>query len=442
MKSLKKKFIRLFVVTIVGIATMSFVKSFIVKTKILTEQFLVNPESHLKVRNDCGPIEFRNTSEPEARIEATLTVEGKTEEEIAKVMDQFVININASGTVIDVFADTNVKNWVQYNGWFYSKNTITFNDGTTAKDIKDTEISLIIYLPKVRELSISNKYDNVKYESFDSDVNAQLFTSDLTGGDINGNVDIDLKYGDMNIGNVNDGKVVLFDSNVSFGSADNMELRTKYSEIEFGDVKSLDHTSFDDDIDFGNVDGNLSMHAKYSEIEFKDFSIAELDLFDCNLSAGTGNSLSFDSKYSNCKFNNVDAVELESFDDDFKFGSTKKLKIINSKYSTFLIDRVDSELKAISSFSDDITVVSVGDKLTNLELDSKYTDLDFPIPNSVAYHLDANLRYSSFEYPKPSNIETKFQDGSSLELICKINSPSQDSPTIEIKAFDGDITIK
>ena len=54
------------------------------------------------MRNNCGPIEFINTNEPEARIEATLTVEGKTEEEIAKVLDQFVININVSGKVIDV----------------------------------------------------------------------------------------------------------------------------------------------------------------------------------------------------------------------------------------------------------------------------------------------------------------------------------------------------
>ena len=442
MKSWKKKFIRLFAVVLVGFVSMSFVKSYIIKTKSLTEQFMVDPEAHLKVRNDYGPIEFINTDEQEARIEATLTVEGKTEEEIAKVLDQFVININVSGKVIDVFADINMKNWVQYNGWFYNKNTITFNDGSTALDIKDTDISLVVYLPKVKELTINNKYDTVKFESFNSDVNAQLMSSDISGGDINGNVDIDLKYGDMNVGDIQGGKLVLFDSDASFGGAGNLELRSKYSEIKFKDAKSLDQTSFDDVIDFENVEGDIIMNAKYSEISFNDYDTAAFDVFDCDLDAGTGKSLSFSSKYSTVTFKDVDVVELESFDDDFRFGVMKEIKILRSKYSEFLIDQVDTELKVISSFDDEITVVSVGENLSHLELDSKYTDLDFPIPNDVAYHLDAKLKYCSFDHPKPSNIETKFQEGSSLELICKINNPSQNSPTIDIKAFEGDITIQ
>ena len=85
MKLIKIKYIKLFAFLGIGFCAMSFGKPVITETKVLTEQFMVDPSSHIKVRNDCGPIQFKNTDDAEARVEATLTVDGKAKVEIDKM---------------------------------------------------------------------------------------------------------------------------------------------------------------------------------------------------------------------------------------------------------------------------------------------------------------------------------------------------------------------
>ena len=442
MKFLKKKYIKLFAMLSIAFFTMSFVKTNLVKTKTLTEQFMVNPEAHFKVKNHCGSIEFKSTDEVEAKVEATIQVEGKTEEEIAKVLEQFSLDINVNGTTIDVTTDTNVKSWVQYNSFFYKKNTITFNDGTKAVDITDTDITLVVYLPKVKELSISSKYDDVIFDSFNSDVNAQLFSSNLIGGDIAGYLNVDLKYGEIKVGNIQDGEFEIFDSEISFIDGGNLDIDIKYSEVEFKNVKQLDLVSFDDEIEFDNVEGEMVINAKYTDLSFKNFGDGTCDFFDCDLVAGNGKSLSINSKYTEQKFGDIEELTITSFDDNLSFGKVEKLRVNQSKYSEFNIQKVNEEFLIHSSFDDNFTVISVGESISNIEFESKYTDLKFPIPSQVAYHLDAKLRYCHFDLPKGSNVETKIEDGSSLDLVCKINSPGQSGMKVDIDAYDGTIDIK
>ena len=422
--------------------SMSFVKSTAVKTKTLTEQFMVNPESHLKVRNHSGSIEFINTDDVEARIEATIRVVGKTEVEIEKMLEQFELNVNVAGSVIDVTAETNVDSWVQYNSFFYKKNTITFNDGSTAVDITEKDVSLVIYLPKVKELSVSSKYDDVKFETFNSDVNMQLFSSNLIGGDIAGEVDIDLKYGEINIGNIQDGKFEIFDSEIVMKKGSNLEINSKYSNFVFEDVNSLKLSSFDDEFKFGNIQGDLDFEAKYTEAQFGNFENAELDVFDCDIKGGGGKSMSIKSKYSTHIYADLEAIKIDFFQDDLDLGEVNEVNVADSKYSQIEIKTVNESFLVKSSHDDEITVRSVGDSISNVELDSKYTNLSFPIPSQVAYHLDAKLRYCTFEYANTSDIETKIENGSSLELICKVNNPNVNSTKVEIDAYSGHIEIQ
>ena len=372
-----------------------------------------------------------------------MTVEGKTDEEIAKVLKQFELLVNVSGTTIDVSSDTNVKNWVQYNSFFYKKNTITFNDGTRADGITDTEISLVVYLPKVKELSINNKYDGIKFDSFNSDVNVQQFSGDFTGGDIDGTLDIDLKYGKINIGNIVNGKFMLFDSDASFGNGEDIEISSKYSDLTFLDVVNLKQVSFDDELSMGNIQGELDIEAKYSEILFKNFDGAILDLFDCDLEAGAGSKITFDSKYSSIKFNDLAQINVNSsFDDDFNLSSVSILNILNSKYSEFTIDQINKQFLVSTSFDDVYIVKQVGDSISDVSFNSKYTDLDFPMPNQVAFHLDANLQHCDFTYPEITTPISKNKNGDSLMLVGKVNNPSNEGTKVKIVANSGTITIK
>lgn len=417
-------------------------KSDLERTKTLTESITVSEDTHLKIKNNCGPIEFISTTDTEARFEASVLVEGESEEEIKKVMDHFELRVAESGIIVDVVAEDNVKNWTQYRSFFIDRNTITFNDGVEAKNITKIEVSFVVYIPIVNKLSIYNKYDKVKYDNFNFDVDAELFSSDFSGGDINGDLDMDLKYGEINIGNIQDGDFTLFDCDSKVRSAKNLNLNVKYSDLEFQDVENCDTQSFDDEITFGNISDNIDLDAKYSEIVVGNYSKAKFELFDCTAVAKDGQELNLESKYSELNFGDVNTLSIEFFQDELSVGDVTDLSARNTKYSDIDIDKLKGSFKAISSFQDDFDIDAVAPEIKSLELEGKYTDLDFPIPSDVSYFLNADLRYSTFVFPDGCESKERDNGDQSYSIDCKLRSPNENSLSVKINMFDGDIIIK
>ena len=417
-------------------------KSDFERTKTFTESVAVSEDTYLKIKNNCGPIEFISTTGTEARFEAHLLVEGESEEEIQKVMDRFELKVDEAGVVVDVVADDNVMNWVQYKSFFINKNTITFNDGTEAKNITNIEVSFVVYIPTINKLGIYNRYDEVKFDNFDFDVEAELFSSEFRGGDINGNLDLNLKYGDIDIGNIQDGEFMLFDCDSKVQNAKNLNLNVKYSDLEFGNVENCEMQSFDDEIKIGNISESIDVDAKYSEIDAGNFSKGDFELFDCTSNIGNGQELKLESKYSELTIGNVNSLAIEFFQDELKAGEVIDLAARNTKYSDIDIDKINESFVASSSFQDNFNIGVVASNVKTLELEGKYTDLDFPIPSDVSYFLDADLQYSTFVFPKECDTKDRENGDQAYSIDCEFGNPNDKSLIIKLDVFDGDIIIK
>ena len=419
-----------------------FVRGSMDKTKTFSESFSVSAETHLKVKNNCGPIEFRTTTGNEAKVEATLFVEGETLEEIEKVINQFELRIAEAGDKIDVIAEDNVKNWVQVNALFVKKNTITFNDGKEAYGITKMEVGLVVYLPEVERLSVYNKYDDVKYDILNCDVDVEMFSGDFNGGDILGDLDMNLKYGDISIGNIEDGDFNLFDCDVNVENAKEINLNVKYSDVEFEDVYNCVMQSFDDEIKFNNITEEFKLDAKYSNINIGNFKKADFELFDCDLIAKDGQEVELESKYGTHKLGDVGSLSIDFFQDDLSVGDISELRAGNIKYSSIDIDKVMDSFNVLSSFQDDIEVGFVGSKIDRVELSGKYTDLEFPIPSDVSYYLDADLRYSTFVFPDSCKKGDEDNGDQNYSIDCEVKNPGENSLKVKLNIYDGDIILK
>lgn len=424
------------------ILLMGFSKNNFETRKVYKESRPVDASTYFKVTNDCGPIEFKSITGYEARIEATVVVEGPTDEEINKVLNHFELSIGESGNTIDVLADDNIKNWVQVKTLFVNKNEITFNDGTEAYGITEINVSVVVYLPEINKLTINNKYDVVTFDNFNFDVDANLFSSEFIGGDILGELDMDLKYGDINIGDIKDGDFTLFDCDSKVKGAENLNLDIKYSDIEFQDVENCEMISFDDEIKFGNINSSLEIDAKYSNIILKNFNKGDFDLFDSEVKAINGSILKLESKYSNFEFNDVDSISIEFFDDDLKLGNVNVINARNTKYSSIDVGKLKGSLKATSSFQDDFDIDVVGQNIKNLEVEGKYTDLNFPIPSDVSYFLDADLTYSNFSFPSICDDKDRDNGDQAFNINCEVKNPTKASLSVKLDMFDADVVIK
>lgn len=441
MKHSIKKYFKLTSLVLFSLVASGFMKGDLELTKTFTEEVSVDSETLFKVTNKCGPIQFKKTNGDKARIEATLLVEGSAKKEIEKVVDQFNISVSNSGRSIDVIADDNIKSWVQMNALLYKKNTITFHDGTEAKDITKMEVSMIVYLPEIEQLSVYNKYDDVGFESFNHDVEVEMFSGDFIGGDINGDLNVNLKYGKINIGDIQDGDFTLFDCDSKVKTAKELNLNVKYSDIKFDNIETLVMNSFDDDIIVGNVSSSIDLDAKYSKIQMGNFSNADFELFDCDLSAKDGNKFRIDSKYGEHTIGDVNEADFEFFQDKINMGKVHDFKARNTKYSKFFIDKVTGSFTVSSSFQDKFEVGNVESSIRELSLEGKYTNLSFPIPSDLAYHLDADLRYSNFSFP--SSCKNNEDNGDqNYSVDCKVNNPADGALKVKLKLYDGNVSIK
>ena len=442
MKYSIKKSIKLSGLLLFSILSLSFVKENMDKSKTFTKTAAVNSSTDFKVKNNCGPISFKNISADEARIEAILNVEGETEAEINKVINQFELKIIEAGSKVEVVAENHVKNWIQINSLFRKKNTVTFDDNTEAYGITKIDVEIVVFLPEVNVLSISNKYDDVKFESFNHKVEAEIFSGSFVGGNITGDLEMNMKYGDINIGDIENGDFTLFDCDSSVKNAKDLNLNVKYSNVTFEDIINCKMSSFDDEIKMGDIAENIELEAKYSNIEIGNFAQADFDLFDCDSETKNGNEYRLESKYGNHRAGDIDAIFLDFFQDELRVGNINKLDANSTKYSEIDVNKVASSFEVDDSFQDNFKIGSVDASINALKVKGKYIDLDFPIPSSVAYHLDADLQYSSFVFPDSCNNDKNDNGDKNYSINCEVNNPSDQSLQVTLDVFDGDIVIK
>lgn len=409
-------------------------------SKTFTESFEVNESTTIDLQNRRGNIEIIYREGSTAMVETRLTVKGSRAEDVQKVFDQFELEINKSALNIEVDAETNVQNWTRINTFFRNSNTIKFQDGSKTHDIDEIDVQMIIYLPKISRLSVDNKYHDILFSEVPCDLEVNLYSGKLKGNDIQGDLDLKLKYGTVKIGSFKEGDLDIYDSKFTSSSAGVVKFKSKYSSINGNNFISLDLDSHDDEITIGSIDKELLIDAKYSNIRMQSFKSAEIEGHDTDFRAKSGESLNLESKYGSFDFTDLKKVTLDFHDDDFDAESVVDLTIKESKYSDINIDDFSGSLKITSSHDDDIIIHNPINTFSGLSIEAKYSTLKFPLDKSVDFRVTADTKYGSLDI---GNLEEKDidKDGSTVELTGSTAGATLDSPKITIDAYDSKIDI-
>jgi len=415
------------------------------RSKKLEESFTVSDQSQISLENARGNIKIENIDGNEGRVELLITVRSEDENEIQKVFDKIELNVSKNGDYIDIEADDNIQTWNKYkiSLIFVIKetNTIRFTNGEKAYDIEDINIEMKLYLPKVESVKAENKYHDVIYDQMNCDLEVVMHSGKLRGQDIAGDLTLDMKYGETRIGNFENGEIHIFDSEFTSGNTGELEFESKYSEVEVGDMESLDLISFDDEFEFGDIKNDLEIKAKYTEFEIKSFGEGKMDLFDSKLEAINGTSLELKSKYSDLEFGILGSADLTLFDDKVTIDELNGLNVEESKYAEIYITTFNGDMDIESSHDDIIKVSKVGSEFSGLRVNAKYSDIDFPIPASLGYLLEAEMKYGDFDLPTSFEAERRIKDDGDLDLLGFVNGGNAASPKVNINSYDGNVDL-
>lgn len=404
----------------------------------LLEKTLDAP-AKVSVHHQHGPLLILPSADGRLRYEAEIRFRADDASAAQQMFDHFSVKSEESGGELRLQTMNEIKNWKSHN----NKVTITFQNGEEVRNVYDLKINMRVYVPKLERLHLVNKYDDITVENdFRGDLAVTLYSGEVETEDIDGNLELDMKYSKGEFGSFRDGTLQLYDSDVELENGQSVTVNSKYSKLELGDVAQLRLESYDDEIETGPVQGLLTITDKYSDIAIERFAQAQMDLYETKLEAETGEDLQAKSRYANVEIEQLGSLTFElSYDDKIEIGRLGSLSS-ESKYSDYAIGTLERRLK-IDSYDDELKIERITGPLEEISFNGKYTDLHLPLPGDAAYLLEANLTYGDLKFPE-DRLEQQFykEKNDRLEMRARIKGAGEESPKILITSYDGDVNIQ
>lgn len=410
------------------------------KTKTFTQELVVDETTEIELEHLRGDLNVFSTDKKKAYIEVELKVRGTNEDDLQIILNNFSIDVDQSDLNYAVYTNSHIKSWVETHNWFGDKFKIKFDNGDEiSHKIELIDIVCKVYIPKIKKISLSNKYDNITWDDIDCDVEAVIYSGEIQGNSINHNLKIESKYSKIFIGDIIDGDFDIYDSSIKMGNTRNLLLRDKYSKIDLKKSESLTLYLHDSDVEANSVKNKLFIEAKYSDLEIDACSSASIDLHDCDIRLPKCGSLKIDSKYSTFNLGEISDIEMNSHDDNVKIDKLCGLDLVDTKYSEYDIDEFSGYLDVKASHDDDFNFTKIGD-FEGMDFISKYSYIRFPIEKTGVYELKVNLTYGSININREIyELSKEIDKDSKIEFTGKTNGSNHKS--VNITAYDSKIRL-
>lgn len=328
------------------------------KTKTINKSFKVNKNATLEIVNKYGNIILQSWDKNSVEITVIIKTNGNDENKTESRLNDISIQFNANYNYVN--AITKIKK--QRNSWF---------SGWTRSNNVNVQITYQIKMPVTNHLKLVNDYGNIIINK--------------TKGD----TDIDLDYGELNIGEL-----------LSTSNYINMDY-AKNSNIDYikeGEI-DVDYTS----LEVGESE-KINLNTDYSNISFN--SIKHLN-YDCD--------------YGSLKVNHTNVIIGDS---DYNRASIKNI-IEKGVFST---DYGNLNLETTKTFS-------------TIELETTYTRVKIKTDQNTPFNIEANLNYSGFKYDEDEFTFNKEIIKSSNKYYLGYHKSKNTNSKINIDSSYGSITL-
>ena len=248
-------------------------------TKTVKKEFSIDANGLTQFVTKYGKLDVKTWDQNRVKVDVTIRVQARTEEEAQKVFNQIRVDFTSSANLVK--AETIVESSSGWDWWGSSKSDFT--------------IDYEVYLPKTVTLDVAHKYGDVFTSDFSGRVIMNLKYGNLRMDELHNDLNLDLSYGNATIAGVRDAEGIISYSNLTLAKVRDGKLTTKYSNVSIeqghyiqseskydtyrlGSISKLSNRA-----NFGSVDINriedLSSFSRYTDFRIGEISnSAELDL--------------------------------------------------------------------------------------------------------------------------------------------------------------------
>lgn len=410
------------------------------RTKKIDHSF--DGKSVVELKHKNGPLIVQNSPDGKVHVHAEMVVQAKTDEAADAVFSHFELDADDLGDHLEITTGMDSYSRVQTN----RKTWIKFGDGPKIYGVKDFDISVVLQVPSnLKELKLENKYDEINIrEKLSSNLKVELYSGKLNTKDIDGTLEIEMKYGEARVGKTGAAKLDIYDSNLWLGEIASAEVESKYSEFDIAGVEGdLKIETYDDKWEVGHVNGLLAIKDKYSEFEFASLADVEADIYDAAFEVGSAGAINIDeSKYSEYKFGKFKSLTIyAAYDDDIRVKEATSIVVKNSKYTEYRVEKLHEDFTIEETYDDTVDLNWVSGKFKKIYLDGKYTELEFSVDDGAHFEVNIDMKYGSFDFDE-DRMETKTWREKDSQLFVKgFVGGESDTPggVFTLKGYDNDV---
>lgn len=309
--------------------------------KTYSESYQVNADAKVHISNEYGNVNVESWEKNQVIIEITVTVDGQSKEDAAKIIDK--VDVSISGSTASVEAIAELKGGLKCKKCNFS-------------------INCEVKMPASNSLVLKNSFGNVDVEDLDGVTDIKVSYGNMTLGNFNSKENkIELKYGDGEIDMLKAADLDLAYGAIEIGKAGYLDLYARFAGVEIGEVSELLIDAEYEGTEIGSVDilrGKTSFHgleidelfdkmditATYGGIEVTrvsgGFSLIDLSNEFGEISLGISSSASYNLDAS-VSFGSIDYPESRA---DVKREQDENFK---SSVEAFIGDDKSSQSKVI-----------------------------------------------------------------------------------------------
>lgn len=304
-------------------------------SKTLQKDFQVNSKNELEINNKYGDVHIQNWDQNSFNIVVKITVDVRDKKQADDLLEMLTVVFTQDGDKIT--ASTKISDDFGRSGNWFGSN-------------KKFSIDYTVKMPKNNNLKISNKYGNIFIDEMRSFV------------------DIDLKYGDMNINKLTRGdekpmnQIMLAYGKANITECNWLKLQVSYSKVELERSKAI------------------VLLSKYSKGDL-----------------GKMSSLVADNSY-----------------DSYQMSDLSNLVVVG-KYSNFQINSVAKKADVTVKYTD-VKVNFVPKTFESISINSQYGRVAMGIENGASYKLDGFAKYTDIEYPRDNARVNRISENTKLTV--------------------------
>ncbi len=325
------------------------------------KEYAAGLSTTLDITNKYGDVNIDTWDQDKIVIDVKVTVELPSRQRAEKYLSYISVEFAENSDRIS--AKTIIDKKFSFSGW-----------GSRSRKFS---IDYSVRMPSGNNLDLSNRYGN------------------STIDDVEGRVNLDIKYGNIKVGNLTRGNDKPINNlNLAYGKASVanagwMEITTRYS----GSI-TLDKCQA------------LLINSKYSKINIGEASSAVIE-----------------SKY-----------------DNFRIGKINNL-VLETGYSDVLIETLVRKLKLNAGYGS-FAVENIPRGFESLETDTKYTGVKLGINDGASYLLDAKLSYGTLKYDKANfQYRKRIIENNSSEITGTIGNEETPSSKVTINSTYGSVRL-